>query len=60
MTVEKWVIRKRWSYMWGSPGWYWRVSHSSLPKYFHHSFHFDSFEYAVEYADAKARAAEVS
>ena len=60
MKVEKWVIRKRWSFMWGAPGWYWRVSHSSLPAYFGHALHMYSFEDAVEYADAKARALEVS
>ena len=58
MKVEKWVIRKRWSFMWGSPGWYWRVSHSALPKYFGRCFHFELFEDAVEYANDKARAVE--
>lgn len=49
---EKWIIRKRWSFMWGSPGWYWRVSHSSIPqgKPLYGSVHFDSFEVAIEYA----------
>lgn len=46
--------------MWGSPGVYWRVSHSSLPRYFNHAFHLHSFEDAVEYADAHARAVEVT
>ena len=60
MKLEKWVIRKRWSFMWGSPGYYWRVSHSSLPAYVKYCYHFDSFENAVEYADAKARALAAS
>lgn len=58
MKVEKWVIRKRWSFMWGSPGMYWRVSHSSLPAYFGHRYHLYSFADAVEYADARVRAVE--
>lgn len=55
---EKFVIRKRFSWMWGSPGEYWRVSHSSLPRYFHNSYHFASFEDAIEYACAVAKRVE--
>jgi hypothetical protein len=56
MKREKWIIRKRWSHMYGSPGWYWRVSHSSLPAYFGHSYHMGTFADAVDYATAKAYA----
>jgi hypothetical protein len=56
MAREKWIIRKRWSYMWGNPGMYWRVSHSSLPAYFGHSLHLDTFADAVEYATEKEEA----
>jgi hypothetical protein len=55
MNVEKWVIRKRFTFMWGSPGTYWRVSHSSIPDGhpLHGSMHLYSFEDALEYVLAK-------
>lgn len=60
MKRERWVVRKRFSFMYGSPGMYWRVSHRSLPAYFGHNLNFESFADAIEYADAKARAAVLS
>lgn len=49
VSVAKWIIRKRFSNMYGAPGMYWRVTHPSLPAYFGHSFHLYSFEDALEY-----------
>ena len=62
MKRERVIIRKRWSYMWGSPGCYWRVSHSSIPqgRPLHGSVHFDSFEDAIEYAHALVKKAASS
>jgi hypothetical protein len=48
--VDKWVIRKRFSFMYGSPGLYWRVYHPSLPAYFGHSLHLYSWQDALDYA----------
>lgn len=50
--ADKWVIRKRFSQMWGSPGMYWRISHPSIPqgKPLYGSVHMGSFADAIEYA----------
>ncbi|WP_344754630.1 hypothetical protein [Gryllotalpicola koreensis] len=34
----------------------WRVSHPSLPAYFRHRLHLNTFEDAIAYVDAKIRA----
>lgn len=51
-AVDKPVIRRRFSFMYGSPGMYWRVSHPSLPAYFGHALHLYTFDDAIEYANA--------
>jgi len=48
----RWVIRKK--RFWGTGHDAWRVTHPSLPAYFNHSYHLDTFEDAIEYACAKA------
>jgi hypothetical protein len=53
--VDKAIIRRRWSFMWGSPGWYWRVSHSSIPqgRPLYGSVRLYTFVDALEYANAR-------
>lgn len=46
----RWVIRKRFSFMYGSQGMYWRVEHPSLPAYFDHQLHLYSWQDALDYA----------
>lgn len=50
----RWVIRKK-RFPWTGEL-MWRITHPSLPKYFDHSLHLDTFEDAVQYACAKERA----
>jgi len=54
----KWVIRRRWSFMWGSPGMYWRVSHPSIPqgRPLYGSVHLGTHADAIEYVDERANA----
>ena len=53
MSESKWIIRRKTFYWTGRPAW--RVTHPSLPAYFDHSLHLDTFEDAIEYACDKAR-----
>lgn len=55
---SRWVIRKRIFPWTGRPAW--RITHPSLPAYFHHSFHMDSWEDAIEYVNDHLRASEAT
>lgn len=49
--ISKATIKRTWSYMYGAPGWYWRVEHETLPSYFNQALHLYTFEDAIEYAN---------
>ena len=53
-AAVRFLVRKKFSPMYGSPGMYWSVEHPSLPAYFHHRLHFYTWADAIDYATAKA------